>query len=978
MRTPRASIIISTWNGRPLLEACLPLVLRAVAQAGGDHEVIVVDDASTDDTVSCVRREFPQVRLLALKRNLRFAGANNAAARIARGEFLVFLNNDMLVEPDFLEPLLRPFRDPTVFAVTAHIEMAPSYVDGREVRETGMVRTRFEDGLFVLRHEEVSAADSAPVIYAGGGSSAWRRTRFWQLGGFDRLFRPFYFEDLDLSYRAQKAGWQVLFQPASRMLHKHRQTNNPRNFPPGYVDLMFGKNTLLFTWKVLTDPRLLNTHFRRLWHLLMRSRTHPQMAPWFLRACAQLPELLWKRHLSRPRLARPDREVLRLAAPAPPLQPVAGGLLPLETKAFGAGRRLLLVGFAPLPFEREPTADTFCQRTWQVAQTLAGDGHQLLIVGCRRPESYADAHARPPLLRFEGKGCTYYSCEPSVFEEGKFLATRCEEFDPEAIVAIHSYCAWAASRLDTTVPLWADLCEPAVAAAQARAAISGSDAEVLQAWRWEHAALVRADALSVMTAAHRQAVTGELGAVGRLVGASFGRDVVRHMPTAVEASPYRHRKQVIRGALLKEDDFVVLWVAGEDASCDVDTLIAGVSAAMQQDPRVRFLSVGGAPEGPHQRLLSDLRQRAEQSGLGDRFLFLGRVPGDDLPNYYFESDVGLNVDHACYEMLAGPRCRLLEMMKAGLPVLTTFGPEISHLVRDERLGLTFPAGDPAALASAILILARDESLRRRLGERAKQHVLAHRTLEQAMAPLREWARSPAPAPERVALMWPVGPPAHGAPIPSAVPSPPSLRSLGQRAAAFAADLLAKLFIRRRPAPAWGLDPREPPQRALVIRAGSLTLIREAVEHIRARYPAAEVTVLAPAELAAETRCETGPEVIEAPGAGSVSYRITADLIRMLHRGDFDTVVVAGEGNHRAEALALLAGLMRRVEVRDDGAAHTFGLAPHKPLLLLALLTADALQKLTLSALLGLVWGGLHLEGQIWDFRQRLRQTSAAR
>ena len=136
-------MIISTWNGRQLLETCLPRVLRAVEQEGGDHEVIVVDDASRDDTAEFVRREFPQVRLLALKCNLRFAGANSAGARAARGEVLVFLNNDMLVEPDFLGPLLKHFGDPTVFAATARIEMAPTQVAGEHA---------FADGACDLYH----------------------------------------------------------------------------------------------------------------------------------------------------------------------------------------------------------------------------------------------------------------------------------------------------------------------------------------------------------------------------------------------------------------------------------------------------------------------------------------------------------------------------------------------------------------------------------------------------------------------------------------------------------------------------------------------------------------------------------------------------------------------------------------------------------------------------------------------------------
>jgi GT2 family glycosyltransferase len=224
---PRASIIVSTWNGRHLLETCLPRLLQAVAREGGDHQVIVVDDASADDTVDFVRREFPQVRLISLPRNLRFAGANNAAARQARGDVLVFLNNDMLVAPDFLAPLLRHFDRPEVFAVTARIEMEPRWVGGGLVRETGLVRARFEDGFFALHHEEPTSDEPTPVLYAGGGSSAMRRDRFFQLGGLDRLFRPFYFEDLDISYRAQKAGWRILYEPRSRIAHSHRRTNTP-------------------------------------------------------------------------------------------------------------------------------------------------------------------------------------------------------------------------------------------------------------------------------------------------------------------------------------------------------------------------------------------------------------------------------------------------------------------------------------------------------------------------------------------------------------------------------------------------------------------------------------------------------------------------------------------------------------------------------------------------------------------------------
>ena len=535
MNLPKASIIISSWNGRHLLQTCLPCVLRAVEADRDGHEVIVVDDASTDDTVDFVRREFPQVRLLALSRNLRFAGANNAAARIARGDVLVFLNNDMLVEPNFLDPLLRHFADPSVFAATAHIQMAPRLVAGVMTRETGLVRARFESGVFVLRHEEPGSDLAIPVFYAGGGSSAWRRDRFFQLGGFDRLFRPFYFEDLDLSYRGQKAGWRVIFEPASRMIHQHRQTNAPRNFPAGYVDLMFCKNSVLFTWKVLTDPRLISSHLFALWLALMRPDLNPRFSACFVRALAQAPELLIKKRQARRHMVLTDREVL--------------------TSARGT------------PVER--------------------------------------------------------------------------------------------------------------------------------------------------------------------------------------------------------------------------TLLPGEIATQTRGP---------------------------------------------------------------------------------LAVL---------------LGL-------------------------------------------------------------------------------------------------AADLAGCAFLRRRRAPLWGLDPREPPHATLVIRAGSVVLTREVVAQMRARYPALEVSVIAPESLVAETAHETGEQVIPALGAAVVSYQVNRSIISELRQRRFDTIVVAGEGSRRAELLALLAGRSRRVEVRENGLAQVFWFALYQPVLLLVQLIVALVEKTALTVLIALVWGGLQAEGLVWALRPILGGSTVAR
>jgi glycosyltransferase involved in cell wall biosynthesis len=887
---------------------------------------------------------------------------------------LVFLNNDMLVEPDFLGPLLKHFDDPTVFAATARIEMAPTQVAGGLVRETGLVRTQFEDGFFVLRHDEPISEEPVPVLYAGGGSSAMRRDRFLQLGAFDRLFRPFYFEDLDVSYRAQKMGWRVVFEPKSRMVHQHRQTNSPRNFPGGYVDRMFGKNSLLFTWKVLTDRGLLGAHFRALWRKLMHPRDDPRLGACFLRATAQLPELLVKRRRARAGLALSDGEVIETGAGAPAEEAADGGPLPYGST--GTGKRVLVIGFAPLPFEREQRVGALCFRTWHVTQALLAAGHEVTLVGCRMSAAYRDESRRPAVLRFTGSSFTYYSAAPGVFEAGALLQSVCDRCRPEAIVAVHAFGGWAASRLASDAPLWADLNGYAMTEAQARAAVAGDEGAVAEAWERERAALARADAFSVVSMRQKYAVIGELAAVGRLTGRNYGEDAVHYMPNAIENEPYRHSEKVLRGDLIGAADFAVLWAGGYNTWTDVDTLFDGVVGAMREEPRVKFVSLGGAMPGRDEETFYRFRRKAEESEFASRFVFVGWVPTERVPNYYFECDAGINIDRFSYEMLIGCRYRILDMLRGGLPVITTLGTEISEIVRDEELGVTFAPGDAEGLTQAILTLAADEPRRQRCAERGREYVFEHRVVEEVMKPLQRWAKEPKASPDRLTSMRD---PATGAGRVTAHREEGGgrggLRHLVGALGGKLVDLLFKAFVRRRRTEPWGLDPGEPPQRALVVRAGSLELTQEVIARMRGRYPVVEVSVLVASALAEETKYEVSAPVISTSGEAASGYRVSRGLVGELRRRDFDTVVVAGEGSRRAELAALLSGAERRVEVRDDGAAHVFWFAVYKPLALAPMLVVSALEKAVMSLLVGLVWGSLAMEGRLWKLRPR--RASAA-
>jgi len=252
-----ASVVIPNWNGRDLLEKYLPSVIAALA-GNSANEVIVVDNGSSDGSAEFVRQKFPEVKLVALERNLGFGGGSNAGVRAAVNDIVVLLNSDMRVEPNFLGPLLSGFGDANVFAVSCQI----LFTDPAKRREeTGLTQGWWEEGGLRVRHRiDDQVTDLYPCFYGGGGSCAFDRRKFLELGGFDRVLKPFYLEDTDLGYQAWKRGWKVLYQPRSVVYHEHRGTIGKR-FTEGQIQAVLSKNFILFTWKNIHDWRRLAAHF---------------------------------------------------------------------------------------------------------------------------------------------------------------------------------------------------------------------------------------------------------------------------------------------------------------------------------------------------------------------------------------------------------------------------------------------------------------------------------------------------------------------------------------------------------------------------------------------------------------------------------------------------------------------------------------------------------------------------------------------
>ncbi len=310
--TRSLAIVIPNWNGRELLEKYLPSVIAAAERVPGS-EVIVVDNGSTDGSAALVEEHFPRVRLVALDTNLGFGGGSNAGFLAARHDVVVLLNSDMRVEPDFLQPLLDGFTDERVFSVSCQIFFSDP---AKPRQETGLTESWWERGTLRVRHRiDPAIGELYPCAYGGGGSCAYDRRKFFELGGFDELLSPFYLEDTDLGYMAWKRGWKNFYQPLSVVYHEHRGTIG-RRFSEDYIQGVLKKNFLLFTWKNIHEWRRLLEHFVFAWAgacLSWLAGDSPERSSFagIARAALQLPAAMSSRSRALRLAAISDTEALR-------------------------------------------------------------------------------------------------------------------------------------------------------------------------------------------------------------------------------------------------------------------------------------------------------------------------------------------------------------------------------------------------------------------------------------------------------------------------------------------------------------------------------------------------------------------------------------------------------------------------------------------------------------------------------------------
>lgn len=214
-RNPLVSIIIVTFNSQKYIKGCLEAVLKTDYPS---FEVVVVDNASTDETIGVIEKNFPEVKIVKSRKNLGYAQANNLGAKKTRGQYVVILNPDTQVSKNWLKPLVQACSKEEVAVCQPKIMLLSRKdlinLTGKTVHFLGF------DWLTDYQKKDYRILQR-PIVSFSGSAFLIKKKVFEKLGGFDSDFFM-YFEDGDLSWRLRLSGYKILLVPNSVVYHDYK------------------------------------------------------------------------------------------------------------------------------------------------------------------------------------------------------------------------------------------------------------------------------------------------------------------------------------------------------------------------------------------------------------------------------------------------------------------------------------------------------------------------------------------------------------------------------------------------------------------------------------------------------------------------------------------------------------------------------------------------------------------------------------
>ena len=767
------SVIIVNWNGREHL-APLFTSLRASDYPRDRLELICVDNGSHDGSRDLIAADFPEVRVVALPENRGFTGGNIAGVEAAHGDILVFLNNDMRVEPDAVRRLVEAIDDDHPCTAACVLSWDGTRIDF--LRGTASWEARGFQEHYGAPRTTIPTLDTDATFCPNGGAFAITRDMYARAGGFDAAFFAYY-DDLDLGWGVRVAGGHIRVVRDAIVYRRHGATSAGQ--PQGQKRFLLERNAVWTMVKRYGDAALarvlgpaLLLAVRRFVHDASWSasqdaagvpgpiglrrapleslaalgeavRGMPTMIPSRrrLEAARRVPDSQVLSRLGRALEALSSRTAYQAAQEAmvdvfdlaPALRARSRVLLlthdPLRTSMAGPGVRVLELGRAlaasgasvtvASPFESDLRETTFT-----VARYQAGND-----------ASVSELAALHDVVVIQGFALELY---PS-------LATM-----PLALVA-DLYCPFTIENLEMRSAALA--AEPSPSA---QAQFASEAASALQA---QNRQLALGDFFLCASERQRDFWLGALQTAGRLTLQTYGddpslRSLIDVVPFGLpDTPPPPKRAHVMKGVFpgIRVTDRVLLWAGSILDWQDPQLLIRAVARLSETRDDVKLVFMGTRhpnPDVPAMRAVPASRTLADALGVLDRHVFFNEwVPYAERHEWLLEADLGVSTHREHLETHFSFRTRMLDYLWTGLPIVSTTGDVFAELVEGRGLGLTVPPGDEDALVSAIARMLDEPGLRARSAE-AVRATAASMTWSQVAAPLIRFCTDPRQAADR--------------------------------------------------------------------------------------------------------------------------------------------------------------------------------------------------------------------------------------
>ncbi|MEM6793659.1 MAG: glycosyltransferase [Acidobacteriota bacterium] len=407
--------------------------------------------------------------------------------------------------------------------------------------------------------------------------------------------------------------------------------------------------------------------------------------------------------------------------------------------------KILVCGLCPLPFENTRQSYGPGIRTWQIAHSLAAAGHSVELLAMRIDGTYgADDES---LDREERDGVEIHRLLSSEFFDPSFMAERVAAAGAEIWVGATIYGSNALAIQSPRVPFWADQFGHVMAEAQAKAHLEGKNWPLAHFWNLLRPVLASADRLSVVSDRQRFAAIGELGVAGRLSAETCGYEFTSVMPCALLPQPASAARPLLRGEEIPEGAFVALWSGGYNVWSDVDTLFEALERAMAKAPSLHFLSTGGGIAGHDEETYARFEEAVAGSSFRERYHLQGWVRAELVPGYQAAADLGVLSEIPMYEGQLGSKNRIVQWMGGRLPVLYNRVGDLGDLLAERELGLTFAAGDAAAMAEQLLWCVDNRAALDAMADRARDYTDRELSFTATTRELVRWAASPTLAPD---------------------------------------------------------------------------------------------------------------------------------------------------------------------------------------------------------------------------------------